>query len=69
MTNDFVTIGGNKYYVKDGLLDLSDAHVSDITKIEGLEITSNRLNFYFRIDMPPRNPQVTSDYINRGHLL
>ncbi|MFX1519000.1 MAG: leucine-rich repeat domain-containing protein [Promethearchaeota archaeon] len=40
-TLEFVTVEGERYYVKNGALDLSEIEIGDITEIKGLEKLTN----------------------------
>jgi len=46
MTEEFVTVKGYKFYVKDDLLDLHNKGIKDITEIEGLEKPTNLKALY-----------------------
>jgi len=41
MENNFVVLKGEKYYVKNGMLDLSRKEITALTEIEGLESLTN----------------------------
>jgi hypothetical protein len=46
MRKDFVTIRGEKIYVEDGTLDLSNLKVTDIDEVKGLENLINLKYLY-----------------------
>ena len=46
MEEEFVTVKGKKYYVKDGTLNLSELRITDIDEIKGLENLTNLQELY-----------------------
>lgn len=49
MGQEFVTVKREKYYVKDGTLDLSQKEIADIVEIEGLDQLNRLKELYLHI--------------------